>query len=118
MRSGIATLVLAILFTSAIATSQSPPARKSSAKDLPSTAFKLISVQVKGANRYKESQIVAASGLEIGQTVSEDDFKRAVRRLGETGAFTETRLQFPIFRAGHQSGVASHGEPAIGSGAL
>jgi outer membrane protein insertion porin family len=94
MRNGIATLLLAILLASVIATSQNPPARKSSAKDLPSTAFKLISVQVKGANHYKESQIVAASGLGIGQTVSEDDFKRAVQRLGETGAFSETAYSF------------------------
>jgi outer membrane protein insertion porin family len=94
MRAGIATLLLAILLASAVATSQNPPARKSSAKDLPSTAFKLISVQVKGANRYKEGQIIAASGLEIGQTVSEDDLKRAVQRLGETGAFTETAYSF------------------------
>jgi outer membrane protein assembly factor BamA len=94
MRTGIAALFLAILLAPAISTSQNPPARKSSARDLPSTAFKLISVQVKGANRYKESQIVAASGLAIGQTVSEDDLKRAVQRLGESGVFNETAYSF------------------------
>jgi len=49
---------------------------------------------VKGANRYKQAQIVAASGLGIGQTVSEDDFKRAVQKLGDTGVFTEVAYTF------------------------
>ena len=49
---------------------------------------------MKGANRYKQAQIVAASGLGIGQTVSEDDFKRAVQKLGDTGVFTEVAYTF------------------------
>jgi len=89
-----AVLSLAILFFPAIVISQNPPTHKSSNQSLPSSAFKLISVQVTGADRYKPTQIVAASGLEIGQTVSEDDFKRAVQRLGETGAFTQTAYSF------------------------
>jgi outer membrane protein assembly factor BamA len=83
-----------------MAIAQNPMARKSSAKDMPATAFKLTSVQVKGANRYKQAQIIAASGLELGQTVSENDFKRAVQRLGETGAFTETAYSFQYSAAG------------------
>jgi outer membrane protein assembly factor BamA len=94
MSSGIATLLLAILLVPAFATSQNPPAHKSSSKGLPGSAFKLIAVQVKGANRYKQAQIVAASGLGIGQTVSEDDFKRAVQKLGDTGVFTEVAYTF------------------------
>jgi len=94
MRVGIAALLLAILFTAAIAISQNSPPHKSSSKGLPATAFKLVSAQVKGAKRYKQSQIVAAAGLELGQSVSEEDFKRAVQRLGDTGAFTEVAYSF------------------------
>jgi outer membrane protein assembly factor BamA len=93
MRTGVAVFLLAILGP-AVAFAQNPAARKSSAKDMPATAFKLISVHVKGANRYKPAQIIATTGLELGQTVSEDDFKRAVQRLAETGAFTETAYGF------------------------
>jgi outer membrane protein insertion porin family len=99
MRAAVAVSLLAIL-GGAIAMAQNPPARKSSAKDMPATAFKLTSVQVKGANRYKQAQIIAASGLELGQTVSENDFKRAVQRLGETGAFRETAYSFQYSAAG------------------
>jgi len=37
---------------------------------------------------------VAASGLQIGQTVSEDDFQQTVRRLGGSGAFTNVGYTF------------------------
>jgi outer membrane protein insertion porin family len=94
MRSRIAALLPPILLAAAIAISQNPQVNKSSSKALPSTAFKLISVQVKGAKRYKQDEVVAATGLELGQTVGEDDFKRAVQRLGDTGAFTEVAYSF------------------------
>jgi outer membrane protein insertion porin family len=90
MRSWLA----ALLLVPAIAISQNPSAHKSSTKGLPGSAFKLIAVQVTGANRYKQAQIVAAAGLTMGQTVSEDDFKSAVQKLGDTGAFTEVAYTF------------------------
>jgi outer membrane protein assembly factor BamA len=68
--------------------------RKLSPKDLPPSAFKLISVKTTGTKRYKSEEIIAASGLQIGQTVSEDDFKRAARLLGETGAFGDVLYSF------------------------
>lgn len=100
MRTGIAALVLAILLTPAIATSQNSAPHNSSGKGLPATAFKLVSVQVKGAQHYQQSQIVAASGLELGQTVGEEDFKKAVQRLGDTGAFTEVAYSFQYSAVG------------------
>jgi outer membrane protein assembly factor BamA len=68
--------------------------RKLSPKDLPPSAFKLISVKTTGTKRYKSEEIVAATGLQIGQTVSEDDFKKAARILGETGAFGAVLYSF------------------------
>ncbi len=95
----IATFLLAIVSTATIATSQNPSPHNSS-KGLPSTAYKLISVQVKGANHYKPAQIVAESGLQLGHTVSEDDFKRAVQRLADTGAFTDLAYSFQYSNEG------------------
>ena len=69
-------------------------ARKQSPKELPPSAFKLISVKTTGTKRYKSEEIVAASGLQIGETVSEDDFKKAARILGETGAFGDVPYSF------------------------
>lgn len=100
MRSGIASVLLALLFASALATSQAHPVQKSSTKGMPSQAFRLISVQVKGARRHQQQQIVAAAGLELGRTVSEEDFKRAAQRLGDTGAFTEVAYTFQFSAEG------------------
>lgn len=69
-------------------------ARKPVPKALPPSAFKLISVTVTGAKRYTQEQIIAASGLQLGQTVSDDDFKKASRQLGETGAFSDVTYSF------------------------
>jgi outer membrane protein assembly factor BamA len=83
--------MLAVLCLSS-AVAQTP--RKLSPKDLPPSAFKLISVKTTGTKRYKAEEIIAASGLQIGQTVSEDDFKEAARLLGETGAFGDVLYSF------------------------
>jgi outer membrane protein assembly factor BamA len=70
---------------------QSP--RKAAPQDLPET-FKLISIQTTGTKRYTSDEVIAASGLQIGQTVTEDDFKSAARALGETGAFGDVVYSF------------------------
>lgn len=63
-------------------------ARKLTRKEMPPSAFKLISVKVTGTTRYKPEEVVGISGLQLGQTVSEDDFKRTAQLLGETGVFS------------------------------
>jgi len=75
-----------------LAAAQTP--RKLSPKELPPSAFKLISVKTTGTKRYKSEEIIAATGLQLGQTVSEDDFKKAARLLGETGAFGDVLYSF------------------------
>src|SRR5580704_15031895 len=68
--------------------------RKLGPKDLPPSAFKLISIKTTGTKRYTSDEVIAASGLQIGETVSEDDFKKAARVLGETGAFGDVLYSF------------------------
>jgi outer membrane protein insertion porin family len=53
-----------------------------------------VAVQVSGTQRYKSEDVTRASGLQLGQTVREDDFKDAARRLGDTGAFTDVDYRF------------------------
>jgi len=74
--------------------------RKPSGKPLPPSAFKLLSINVKGSKRYTPDEITAASGLQLGQTVSEDDFKRVSQHLGETGAFSNVAYSFQFASAG------------------
>jgi outer membrane protein assembly factor BamA len=68
--------------------------RKLAPKDLPPSAFKLVSIKVTGTKRYQPEDIIAATGLELHQTVSEDDFKKAARTLGVTGAFSDVLYSF------------------------
>jgi outer membrane protein assembly factor BamA len=84
-------LVLPCLCSS-LALAQTP--RKQSPKELPPSAFKLVAIKTTGTKRYKSEEVIAASGLQIGQTVSEDDFKKAARILGETGAFGDVLYSF------------------------
>ena len=58
------------------------------------TSSKLISIKVTGSTRYTPAQIIAATGLQLGQTVSEDDFKSVSQHLGETGAFSNVAYSF------------------------
>ena len=81
------------LFLSFISSAPAQAPRKS-ARPLPPSAFKLISIRVTGTKRYTPDQIKAATGLQLGQTVSEDDFKAVSRHLGETGAFSDVAYAF------------------------
>ncbi len=58
------------------------------------SASKLISIKVTGSTRYTPEQIIAATGLQPGQTVSEDDFKSVSQHLGESGAFSDVSYTF------------------------
>jgi outer membrane protein assembly factor BamA len=63
-------------------------------------SYKLISVHVKGLNHYTEDQIVGATGLRLGQMTAEDDFKKAVAKLGETGLFNDVAYSYQYSTAG------------------
>jgi outer membrane protein assembly factor BamA len=78
---------------------QSAPSPKSLAQ-LPASARKLIAIKVTGSKRYPEKAIAAATGLEMGTAVNDDDFKKASRRLGDTGVFTDIAYSFSYSSAG------------------
>lgn len=78
-----------LLFPSLLATQTRKPA-----KPLPASAFKLIAIKVTGNNRYTPEEIIDATGLQVGQTTHEEDFKKASQQLGETGAFTNVAYGF------------------------
>ncbi|MGB6477976.1 MAG: hypothetical protein WBF15_02680, partial [Candidatus Sulfotelmatobacter sp.] len=73
----------------------------------PPYAYRLIEVKVTGSKRFTQQEIATASGLPVGTICHEEDFKKAARQLGETGAFgvitytytyssTGTRLEFQV----------------------
>ncbi|MGD0214705.1 MAG: POTRA domain-containing protein [Terriglobales bacterium] len=76
---------------------QKPP---TSRKTAPVTADKLIALKATRTTRYTGKEILAASGLELGQSAADGDFKEAVRRLGDTGLFAEIVYSFSSSDAG------------------
>ncbi len=67
---------------------------------MPAAARQLIAIKVTGSKRFSEEQIAAASGLQLGTPVNDDDFKRAARRLGDVGVFTDIGYTFSYSSAG------------------
>jgi outer membrane protein assembly factor BamA len=67
---------------------------------MPPSARTLIAVKITGTKRFAQDDVVAASGLRMGSTVGEDDFKRAARRLGDTGVFSDIAYSYSFSSAG------------------
>jgi outer membrane protein insertion porin family len=63
-------------------------------------SYKLLAIKVKGLNRLKEDQVIAASGLKLGQFAGEDDFKLALKTLGDSGVFTDVAYTYQYSSAG------------------
>lgn len=63
-------------------------------------SYKVVSITVKGLNRLKEGQVIAASGLKVGQFAGESEFKQAIQRLGDTGLFAELTYSYHYSSAG------------------
>ncbi len=54
----------------------------------------MLSVTATGSKRYTSQEIVAATGLQIGTTVTEDEFKQAALQLSQTGAFGDAAYRY------------------------
>ncbi|MGC1478208.1 MAG: POTRA domain-containing protein [Terriglobales bacterium] len=86
--------LLLCLFVSAAA-QKSSTSKPSSVSD-----YKLIALKATGTTRYTDKEILAATGLQIGQNAAEGDFKEAVQRLGESGLFSEVAYTYSYSSAG------------------
>src|SRR5690242_1050154 len=64
------------------------------------SARQLIAIKVVGSKRFPEASVAAATALQIGTEVVEDDFKKAARNLGDTGVFTDIAYTFSYSAAG------------------
>lgn len=69
-------------------------AQERKTKELPPSAYQLVSVTVTGSDRCKPEDVMAATSMQIGQTVHEDDFKDAARVLTDSGAFSDVGYKF------------------------
>ena len=70
------------------------------AKTDASTSHKLLSVKATGSTRYTDKEILAASGLRLGQIAADADFKEAAQQLLGSGMFTDVAYTFSYSDAG------------------
>ncbi len=74
--------------------------RSTSRNTAPDAANRLVVLKVNGTTRYNDAEILAASGLEIGQPAAEGDIKEAVQRLGNSGMFADLLYSYTSSSAG------------------
>lgn len=79
---------------------QTAPKPGTSMKSMPPSAYKLIAVKVTGSKRFTQDEVAASSGLPVGTIFHEEDFKKAARQLGESGAFNNVSFTFNFSPAG------------------
>jgi len=91
-----ATAILCLILTSFVAAQS----RSAASKTNSAASHKLISVKASGTTRYTDKEILAASGLELGQNAADGDFHEAAQRLGNSGLFREVRYSFSYSDAG------------------
>src|SRR6266849_9558334 len=87
---------LFVLLLSAAAAQKQPTRRKVSAV----AANRLTALKVTGTARYTDKEILAASGLQIGQNAADGDFREAAQRLGDSGLFSDVVYSYSSAGAG------------------
>jgi outer membrane protein insertion porin family len=88
-----------ILFMAVLAQGQAKPSKHRPAATSAS-ARKLVDIKVTGTKLYSPAQVIATTGLEIGQNVNEDSFKEAAQKLGETRLFTNVEYSYSFSTEG------------------
>jgi outer membrane protein assembly factor BamA len=86
---------LFLLGSAAVAQKQPARARVSAV-----AANRLTALKVTGTARYTDKEILAASGLQIGQNAADGDFREAARRLGDSGLFSDVVYSYSSSGAG------------------
>ncbi len=95
--NGVARSVFLLCLLAPVASAQN---QAGSGRIPSASAHKLIAVKVTGTARYTDKEILAATGLQIGQNVADGDFKEAVRLLGDSGLFSEVKYSYSFSDAG------------------
>jgi outer membrane protein assembly factor BamA len=93
-------LLTLLLALPCLAPAQTPSRSGPSMQAMPPSAYKLIAVIVTGSKRFTQEEVAIASGLPIGTIFHEEDFKKAARQLGESGAFNNVSFTYNYSPAG------------------
>lgn len=93
-------LVLAAILYFVLSSNGAAQKRAPDAKASVATPHQLRSLKVSGTTLYTDKEILAASGLRLGQDVAEGDFKEAAQRIGDSGLFSDVVYSFSYSDAG------------------
>jgi outer membrane protein assembly factor BamA len=99
MKPPLPALLACSLFSSLLLCLSAAAQTQPSARATPTT-YKLIAVKVTGSKRFTSEEVATASGLPVGTIAHEEDFKKAARQLGETGAFSNIAFTYSYSTAG------------------
>src|SRR6202163_1117974 len=100
MITAISRFLLPMLFAALCLPAMGQSSSQKPLAQMPASARQLIAINVTGSKRYSEQAVAAATGLELGTPVNDDDFKKAARRLGDMGVFTDIAYSFSYSSAG------------------
>src|SRR5215475_13839759 len=78
-------LPCAMLLLAAVAVAQDPP---------PNAKWRLTAIAFEGLKSQSPDKIVAASGLQVGQTIDFEAVKAAAQRLSQTGLFGKVSYRY------------------------
>jgi len=92
-------ILTALVLTAGILAAQTAPQKKP-ARAAAAAAGKLQRIKITGSSRYTPEQMLSFSGLHIGDTVENENFKEVTQRLGETGLFTDVAYSFTSSSSG------------------
>ena len=77
-----------------------PSAAAQTRQAAPAVTYKLIEVNATGSKRFTQGEIASASGLPAGTIAGDEDFRKAARTLGESGAFASVAFTYTYSSAG------------------
>ncbi len=86
-----ATAALLLLFLGAAPVA---PSQQRTRSDHVLKTLMVVKISVAGLARYREADVIAASGLRAGTQVTSDDLQAASDRLGASGAFASIEYRF------------------------
>ena len=93
-------LCFSLLLSTPLISSAAAAQKQSSRTTRPPAANKLTTLKVTGGTIYTDKEILAASGLIMGQIAADGDFKEAVQRLGNSGMFSDASYSFSSSASG------------------
>ena len=89
-----------------------PVALRAQAPNVPATG-RLVSVKVTGSVRFHSDQIVPATGLSPGVSITKDDLQRGADRLAQLGPFATVQYRYATVETGVQAEYQVTDAPAV-----